>query len=137
MMAPAEYKYADFFLTISNFAEQKSATHFGFESQLSDQDCPSHMHLSVALLLFGLAAASPAKRQAKQPSMGFVGCSMSENAAQGYVTIRGKHMWGPYGNGGLVVQSWTKTKSASWAKFDQQTARYGKSTEVWVQIYIF
>lgn len=39
-------------------------------------------------------------------SMGFIGCSMGENVAQGYVAVGGQRMWGPYGTGGLVVQSW-------------------------------
>ncbi|KAJ2990611.1 hypothetical protein NUW58_g2861 [Xylaria curta] len=76
-------------------------------------------------------------QQAADYSMGFIGCSMSENVAQGYVAIGGKHMWGPYGTGGLVVQSWTSSNSAAWQKFDQQAAKYGKPNTVWVQICIF
>ena len=70
-------------------------------------------------------------------SMGFIGCSMAENVAQGYVADGGKRMWGPYGTGGLVVQSWTDPNSAAWQKFDQQAAGFGKPTAVWVQICIF
>lgn len=58
--------------------------------------------------------------------MGFIGCSMAENVAQGYVAVNGKRMWGPYGTGGMVVQSWTNTNSASWQLFDQQMAKYGR-----------
>lgn len=96
------------------------------------------MQLTVAPFLVGLAAAMTTQRRAiKEPSMGFIGCSMSENVAQGYVAVGGKHMWGPYGTGGLVVQSWTNTNSASWGKFDQQVAKYGKPSAVWVQICTF
>jgi hypothetical protein len=70
-------------------------------------------------------------------SMGFIGCSMAENVAQGYVAGGGKRMWGPYGTGGLVVQSWTDPNSAAWQKFDQQAARFGRPSTVWVQICIF
>jgi len=70
-------------------------------------------------------------------SMGFIGCSMAENVAQGYVADGGKRMWGPYGTGGLVVQSWTDPNSAAWQKFDQQASGFGKPTAVWVQICIF
>jgi hypothetical protein len=70
-------------------------------------------------------------------SMGFVGCSMAENVAQGYVAGGGTRMWGPYGTGGLVVQSWTDPNSAAWQKFDQQAASFGRPTAVWVQICIF
>jgi len=95
------------------------------------------MHLPLTPFLLGLASATPTRRQVREPSMGFVGCSMSENVAQGYIAIGGKHMWGPYGTGGLVVQSWTSTTSPSWGKFDAQAAKYGKPSEVWVQICIF
>ncbi|WP_199752880.1 cellulose-binding domain-containing protein [Actinoplanes sp. ATCC 53533] len=70
-------------------------------------------------------------------SMGFIGCSMAENVAQGYVADGGKRMWGPYGTGGLVVQSWTDPNSNAWQKFDQQVGRFGRPTAVWVQICIF
>jgi hypothetical protein len=70
-------------------------------------------------------------------SMGFIGCSMAENVAQGYVAVGGQRMWGPYGTGGMVVQSWTDTNSASWRLFDQQAGRNGRPTAVWVQICIF
>src|SRR5437763_21462 len=69
--------------------------------------------------------------------MGFIGCSVAENVAQGYVADGGTGMWGPYGTGGLVVQSWTDPNSASWQKFDQQAAQFGKPDTVWVQICIF
>ncbi|KAL2186614.1 hypothetical protein L209DRAFT_755330 [Thermothelomyces heterothallicus CBS 203.75] len=93
----------------------------------------------LVLFLLGLAAAaSSRKRQVTgEHTMGFIGCSMAENVAQGYVAVGGTHMWGPYGTGGMVVQSWTDTNSASWRLFDQQAARYGRPAEVWVQICIF
>jgi hypothetical protein len=70
-------------------------------------------------------------------SMGFIGCSMAENVAQGYIAVGGRRMWGPYGTGGLVVQSWTDTNSNAWRMFDQQASRFGRPTAVWVQICIF
>ncbi|KAH8665228.1 hypothetical protein BGZ60DRAFT_540672 [Tricladium varicosporioides] len=70
-------------------------------------------------------------------TMGFIGCSMAENVAQGYVATGGKKMWGPYGTGGMVVQSWTSSTSASWKLYDQQVTKYGKPSAVWVQICIF
>lgn len=62
---------------------------------------------------------------------------MAENVASGYVSVGGRRMWGPYGTGGLVVQSWTNTNSDAWRLFDQQAARYGRPTAVWIQICIF
>lgn len=70
-------------------------------------------------------------------TMGFIGCSMAENVAQGYVAVGGRRMWGPYGTGGLVVQSWTDPNSSAWQRFDQQSARFGRPNTVWVQICIF
>lgn len=70
-------------------------------------------------------------------SMGFIGCSMAENVSQGYRAVGGQRMWGPYGTGGAVVQSWTNTNSASWQSFDRQAAQYGRPTTVWIQICIF
>jgi hypothetical protein len=82
--------------------------------------------------------SSPSTPPATGPrSMGFIGCSMAENVAQGYTAVGGQRMWGPYGTGGMVVQSWTDTNSASWRLFDQQVSRFGKPTAVWVQICIF
>ncbi len=70
-------------------------------------------------------------------TMGFIGCSMAENTAQGYRAVGGTRMWGPYGTGGMVVQSWTDTNSSAWQKFDQQVTSFGRPTAVWVQICIF
>jgi hypothetical protein len=69
--------------------------------------------------------------------MGFIGCSMAENVAQGYQALGGMRMWPPYGTGGLVVQRWTDTNSSAWQMFDEQVAEYGEPTAVWVQICIF
>ena len=74
---------------------------------------------------------------AQEHTMGFIGCSMAENVAQGYVAVGGTRMWGPYGTGGAVVQSWTNTNSASWQSFDRQAAQNGKPDTVWVMICIF
>ncbi|KAL2263593.1 hypothetical protein VTK26DRAFT_6060 [Humicola hyalothermophila] len=43
---------------------------------------------------------------------------MAENVAQGDVANGGRHMLGPYGTGGLVVQSWA----------DRETRRFGPSS---------
>jgi hypothetical protein len=81
--------------------------------------------------------SAPSQAQ-QQGTMGFIGCSMAENVAQGYVAVGGTRMWGPYGTGGLVVQSWTDPNSSAWQQFDQQAAQHGGApTAVWVQICIF
>ena len=63
-------------------------------------------------------------------SMGFIGCSMAENVAQGYQALGGMRMWPPYGTGGLVVQSWTSTNTSSWRLFVQQVATDGEPSAV-------
>jgi hypothetical protein len=93
------------------------------------------MHLSSILLGVGASVALAQGNGTR--TMGFIGCSMAENVAQGYVAVGGTHMWGPYGTGGMVVQSWTNTASQSWRMFDAQVAKYGKPTAVWVQVCIF
>lgn len=90
------------------------------------------MQIKTALTLFSLGTAAAADH-----TMGFIGCSMAENVAQGYVAVGGKRMWPNYGTSGQVVQSWTDTNSASWKLYDQQVAKYGKPDTVWVQICIF
>jgi len=91
--------------------------------------------LVIVLVLPSQASAAPAAAPAK--SMGFIGCSMAENVAQGYLAVGGTRMWGPYGTGGPVVQSWTDPNSSAWQKFDQRSSRFGRPAAVWVQICIF
>ncbi|KAK4463509.1 hypothetical protein QBC42DRAFT_304752 [Cladorrhinum samala] len=101
------------------------------------------MHLTIPPFLLGLATAAAIQPRQSSPaphSMGFIGCSMAENVAQGYTSLAlSAKMWPPYGTNGLVVQSWTNTKSSSWQLFDRQVAKYGgsKPTEVWVMVCIF
>jgi hypothetical protein len=99
---------------------------------------------AAAAIVVSVAGAPAANAQAGQDvsvaavnEMGFIGCSMAENVAQGYVAVGGTRMWGPYGTGGQVVQAWTNTNSSAWQRFDQQANRFGKPTAVWVQICIF
>lgn len=92
---------------------------------------------SLTALLGAALSSNAAPTAEPDKSMVFIGCSMAENVAQGYVAVGGKRMWGPYGTSGMVVQSWTNANSQSWRLFDQQVAKYGKPTAVWVQICIF
>uniref|UniRef100_L2G1B6 Exported glycine-rich protein n=1 Tax=Colletotrichum fructicola (strain Nara gc5) TaxID=1213859 RepID=L2G1B6_COLFN len=80
------------------------------------------MQLIISNIILGffpaLALLTGVDAQAVR-SMGFIGCSMAENVAQGYMA------------------SWTDTDSASWQSFDRQAAQNGKPSAVWVQICIF
>jgi hypothetical protein len=70
-------------------------------------------------------------------TMGWIGCSLGENTANGYRRMGGTRMWGAYGNGGGVVQQWTSSNSSAWQRFDQQVQTYGIPKAVWMQICIF
>lgn len=72
-----------------------------------------------------------------QNTMGWIGCSMANNVAEGYARIGGTRMWGGYGNGGAVVQSWTSNTSGNWNGFDQQVSRNGMPKAVWIMICVF
>ncbi|KAF4805895.1 hypothetical protein CGCSCA5_v014926 [Colletotrichum siamense] len=104
------------------------------------KDATAIMQLQISNILLGFIPALallPGVEAQSARSMGFIGCSMAENVAQGYIAVGGTRMWGPYGTGGAVVQSWTDTNSASWQSFDRQAAQDGKPSAVWVQICIF
>ena len=124
-----------------------AGTTFGFNgSWVGSNPAPTTFALNGVICTGAAATTPPTTTPTTSPttgspqpanSMGFIGCSMAENVAQGYVADGGKRMWGPYGTGGLVVQSWTDPNSSAWQKFDQQASRFGKPAAVWVQICIF
>ncbi|KAL2274462.1 hypothetical protein FJTKL_03212 [Diaporthe vaccinii] len=93
--------------------------------------------VAAAATAWALQPWAPGLTSPLANSMGFIGCSMAEDVAEGYVMVGGTRMWGPYGTGDLVVQSWTDSNSAAWQKFDQQVGKYGKPEAVWVQVCIF
>jgi hypothetical protein len=70
-------------------------------------------------------------------TMGFCGCSMAENVAEGYRSVGGQRMWANYGVSGKVVQNWTNPSDSAWTMFDQQVDKYGEPDTVWVQVCIF
>jgi hypothetical protein len=70
-------------------------------------------------------------------TMGWIGCSMANNVAEGYARIGGTRMWGGYGNGGAVVQNWTNVNSSNWNGFDDQVSRFGAPKAVWMMVCVF
>ncbi|MEU6782756.1 cellulose-binding domain-containing protein [Nonomuraea angiospora] len=124
-----------------NLATDGNAS-FGFNGSWNDSSnpVPAAFALNGVTCTGGTGEPTPTvtpTNPQQANSMGFIGCSMAENVAQGYVAIGGRRMWGPYGTGGLVVQSWTDPNSSAWQKFDQQVSRFGRPTAVWVQICVF
>jgi hypothetical protein len=127
----------------------------GFVVGNADANCDHSVNINDALVIARYAAsmgticpgtivtptptptATPTTTSNGPNTMGFCGCSMAENVAQGYQAVGGRRMWPAYGTGGMVVQNWTNPGSSSWQLFDQQVAKYGKPNTVWVQICIF
>jgi hypothetical protein len=125
---------------------------FGFNGSWNNSSNPAPTNFALnGVACTGRTSPSPTTSPTASPSpttsptggprpahsMGFIGCSMAENTAQGYVADGGTRMWGPYGTGGLVVQSWTDPNSSAWHLFDQQVSRFGRPSAVWVQICVF
>lgn len=70
--------------------------------------------------------------------MGYVGCSMSVNVAEGYEMLGGERLWPPIGQyNGQVVQNWANTNDPVWGAFDNAVNQYGTPDSVWVMLCIF
>ncbi len=72
--------------------------------------------------------------------LGYLGCSMSQNVAQGYATLGGKVLWPVMGAyGARVVQDWAKD-GGPWTAgggFDSGVQQYGQPEAVWIMLCIF
>lgn len=79
-------------------------------------------------------AASPSS-QAKY-SIGYVGCSNTMQSVEGYHKTSGNKglLWEPYVTGGMSIEKWANPNNAIWRLYDQQLARYGQPTAVWIQL---
>jgi len=70
--------------------------------------------------------------------MGFVGCSMSVNVAEGYQMLGGERLWPPIAQyNGQVVQNWANNSDPVWGAFDNAVRQYGTPDSVWVMLCIF
>ena len=121
-----------------------ASTSFGFNGSWnnSSNPAPASFSFNGVTCTGATGQPSPSPTPTTTPSggpdsMGYIGCSMAENTAQGYAADGGTRMWGPYATGGLVVQSWTDPNSSAWQLFDQQAAMFGKPMAVWVQVCVF
>ncbi|MGF1666772.1 MAG: hypothetical protein ACFCVC_10945, partial [Acidimicrobiia bacterium] len=72
-------------------------------------------------------------------TVGFVGCSMSQNSVEGYETLGGSNMWSfraPYGGGG--IGRWFvdigDDRSRYWEGFDDQLASHPDTAAVWLNL---
>ena len=121
-----------------------ASTSFGFNGSWNNSSNPAPASFALNGVACTGATGQPSPSPTPTPSggqpahsMGYIGCSMAENTAQGYAADGGRRMWGPYATGGLVVQSWTDPNSSAWQLFDQQAAMFGKPVAVWVQVCVF
>jgi hypothetical protein len=119
-----------------------ASTSFGFNGSWDNASNPAPASFSLNGVACTGATGQPSPSPTPPPggaahSMGYIGCSMAENTAQGYAADGGTRMWGPYATGGDVVQSWTDPNSSAWQLFDQQAAMSGKPVAVWVQVCVF
>ena len=79
-------------------------------------------------------AASPA-----QYSVGYVGCSNTEDTVGGYYLVSDENLfWRPYDTAGGTLDRWANPNNGFvtnfWANFDQELQRYGQPLKVWIQI---
>jgi hypothetical protein len=72
-------------------------------------------------------------------TVGYVGCSMSQNSVEGYETLGGSNMWSfraPYGGGG--IGRWfvdiDGDRGEYWEGFDDQLASHPDTAAVWLNI---
>lgn len=120
-----------------------ASTSFGFNGSWNNTSNPAPASFALnGVTCTGTTQPSPSTSPGPttgpgEHTMGYIGCSMGENTAQGYAADGGTRMWGGYATGGDVVQSWTDTTSSAWQLFDQQAAMFGKPTAVWVQVCVF
>lgn len=71
-------------------------------------------------------------------TMGYLGCSMSVNVAEGYEMLGGERLWPPIGAyNGQVVQNWANTNDNVWSAFEGAINQYGTPSDVWVMLCIF
>ncbi len=72
-------------------------------------------------------------------TVGYVGCSMSQNSVEGYETLGGSNMWSfraPYGGGG--IGRWFVDiggeRGEYWEGFDDQLASHPDTAAVWLNL---
>jgi hypothetical protein len=70
-------------------------------------------------------------------SLGFVGCSLTNNAIEGYGALGGGRLWGQISAyGGKAVQAWASNTDAAWDAFDAQVAANGEPSAVWLMLCV-
>lgn len=119
-----------------------ASTSFGFNASCNNTGNPAPASFALnGVTCTGTTQPSPSPTSPSpspttspgEHTMGYIGCSMAQNTAQGYAADGGTRMWGPHATGGDVVRSWPDPNSSA----RQQAAMFGKPTAVWVQVCVF
>ena len=73
-------------------------------------------------------------------SVGYLGCSMTINAVEGYISEGGKVIWGELGDfGGGTISAWAgllPTSRMYWMGFDALLKKYPNPNAVWMELCI-
>jgi hypothetical protein len=84
-----------------------------------------------------LQQISKPKLSLNQHSIGYIGCSESALAVEGYGNMSdGGLFWPNYQTGRGVIYDWSNSSSNYWSLFDQELATYGQPQEVWIQVCV-
>jgi len=68
-------------------------------------------------------------------SLGYIGCSNTEQSVAGYHSVSDKgYFWPPYSTGGFGITAWSRPDTTAWMLFDQMVAKYGQPKAVWVEL---
>jgi hypothetical protein len=70
----------------------------------------------------------------EENTIGWIGCSLSNNVADGYARIGGTRMWWGSGFTNPTLVDYKDQNSRGWMGFDDNVQRYGLPTGVWIQI---
>jgi len=76
-----------------------------------------------------VAAAEPG-------TIGYIGCSMTRAAVEGYAAVGGTRLWPAYDTAGAAIRAWADPVSELWGRFDEQFAARPPA-ELWVQVCVF
>ena len=97
-----------------------------------------------AFILLGLVIyVEPSQAQSvvqlSQNSIGYIGCSNTEDAVIGYFAVQNRGLfWAPYDTYGGVVSEWAHLANQQyWANFSEQILTYGQPQIVWVNLCEF
>jgi hypothetical protein len=87
-----------------------------------------------------LAAWLPETGGSAGGHVGYVGCSNTVSAANGYTLAGGKRFWPPnpmftqYGGGTLLA--WADRTFGGWGTFEKELALYPDTSKIWVQVCV-